>query len=122
MFIESLYEGLLRILLRVCENEQLPKLYPNYRPSGIIFNLINFAILFAEMGLIMFLYAMIRPRFKTRAGTVFCASGIFWFAAHLNFANNLNLGVFPLQVFWPEILIGVVELPLSALAASRIIK
>jgi hypothetical protein len=122
MFIETIYEGMLWLVFRISENRQFQALFPHYDPSGTRFILVNFAILFAEMILIMFLYALIRPRFKTKPGAVLCASGIYWTAVYLIFANHVNLGVLPLSVLWPGIVNNIVELPLSVLIASSMIK
>lgn len=122
MFIEIICEGFLLIVFRFKENMQIKALFPHYDPSGTRFILVNFAILFAEMLLVMFLYALIRPRFKTRAGAALCSAGIYWLVVYLIIANHVNLGVFPLSSLWPGIILSIVELPITVLIASRVIR
>jgi hypothetical protein len=122
MFIETVLEGFFWIAFRFSENQHFEGLFPHYSPSGTRVILVNFAILFAEMILIMFVYALIRPGFKTKTGAALCAAAIYWTAASLIFANHVNLGIFPLSALWPGLLFNIVELPLSVLIASNVIK
>lgn len=122
MFIETTYEGLLWLIFRISENRRFQVIVPQFNPAGTRFILVNFAILFAEMILVMFLYALIRPRFKTKPGAVLCAAGLYWTVSCLIFINYVNLNSFPLSVLWPGFVNRIVELPVSVLIASSLIK
>lgn len=116
LFVEIVVEGFFRIFFNIDESEMYLEAF-NIVHSSILFHILNIAILFVICILIMWVYAAIRPRFKTNGKAALAASMIFWGFAFLFIVNHINLGLFPLGTF-VGLGFNLIEIPAATLVGS----
>ena len=116
LVIEFLVEGIFFKTFKVTEEAYYRHL--NISPSGIVFQTINIAIFVLNISLMMFVYALIRPRFKSDAIAAMVTSTIFLAFLILYIANLVNLGIYPLTIILASIIFIIIELPFTILIGA----
>ena len=72
---------------------------------------------------LVYVYALIRPRFGAGPKTAVYAGLLVWFVAGiLNFLGWAPIGILPLGVYFSWMVLWLIELPLAALAGARFYK
>jgi hypothetical protein len=72
---------------------------------------------------LVYVYALIRPRFGPGPKTAVYAGLVVWFVAGiLNFLGWAPIGILPLGVYSSWMVLWLIELPLAALAGARFYK
>lgn len=121
LFVEIILEGSVRLIFGICESKMFQEAF-NIAPSGILFHILNIGIFFMICILIMWVYAAIRPRFSSNAKAAIVTSLIFWLFAFLFTANHINLGIFPLDLYFLNMGFNLIELPVAILVGSYLYK
>jgi hypothetical protein len=118
IFVEIIVEGSMYFVFRISEAKIFQEAF-EMRCSGVLFHILNLGILFAICILIMWVYAVLRPRFSSRGTTAIVASLIFWLFAFLFVANHVNLGIIPPMSFI-SLAFNLIELPVAVIVGSNI--
>ena len=92
----------------------------NIDPSGTQFQILNLLIFFLLMIVIMYVYTLIRPAFKSGISAGLMSSLIFLIFLSLLLFNFTNLGVMTMKMSLTSIMFNLLELP-PAVAVGAII-
>ena len=87
-------------------------------PSGARFHILNFVIFFLEMFIIMYIYALIRPNFKSNISTGIVTSMLFLGLGFLILANFTNLGILTIGMTLTSFFFNVLELTPAVLVGA----
>jgi hypothetical protein len=87
-------------------------------PGGTLFHVLNLSIFLVQMLMMMFVYALIRPRFNSNVGAGLTTAAVFLFIGFMLLANLTNLGVLPVSLAATMILFSLLELPPALLVGA----
>jgi hypothetical protein len=121
LFIETVLEGTFYLMTGVSEGELFKEAYMSL-PSGFLYYAVTIIYLYSVCVLMMWIYAAIRPRFKTHINAALATSLVFWLFAFLFIVNYSNLGLHPLKLGLLSMGFNIVELPVSLIAGSLVYK
>jgi hypothetical protein len=89
---------------------------PNWSVTN---NVLNILIALVNVTVVMWLYAALRPMFGVGARTALITSGFMLvFVSSFTF-NQVNLGIYPLQVAIVQLVYQYIELPIAAIVGAR---
>jgi hypothetical membrane protein len=86
--------------------------------SGTRFHILNFVIFFLEMFIVMYIYALIRPNFKSNISTGIVTSMLFLGLGFLILANFTNLGILTIGMSLTSFFFNVLELTPAVLVGA----
>ena len=69
---------------------------------------------------IIWIYALIRPKFDSSIKTVLATSFIFLALVYLVLANLANLGMFPIKLLLFSLVLNLIELPVALWAGATV--
>ncbi len=87
-------------------------------PSGTQFQLLNILIFFLLMVLIMYVYTLVRPEFKSNISAGIMSSLIFLLFLILMLFNFTNLGILTIKMSLTSIIFNLIELPPAILVGA----
>ncbi len=119
LFVETILEGAVMLIFGVSETKMLQEASMPV-PSGTRFYILTIVYLYLVCALIMWVYAAIRPRFKSHGGAALAASLIFWLFAFLFVVNYSNVGLYPLKFALLGMGFNLVEIPAAIMAGALV--
>jgi len=121
LFLETVLEGAVYLITGLSEGDLLKEAYLSV-PSGALYYVVTIIYLYSVCCVMMWIYAAIRPRFKTHLSAALATSLVFWLFAFLFVANYSNLGIYPLKLGLLSMGFNIVELPGSLIVGSLVYK
>jgi hypothetical protein len=121
LFIETVLEGTFYLITGVSERELLKEASMSL-PTGFLFYAVTIVYLYLVCVLMMWIFAAIRPRFKTHLSAALATSLVFWLFAFLFVVNYSNIGLYPLKLGLLSMGFNIVELPSSLILGSLVYK
>ena len=119
LFVETILEGGVLLIFGVSEAKMMHEASIPH-PSGTIYFVLAIVYLYLVCALIMWIYAAIRPRFKTHMGAALAASFVFWLFAFLFVVNYSNVGLYPLKFALLGMGFNLVEIPFAVMAGALV--
>jgi hypothetical protein len=116
IILELIIESAFFKLFHISESVYFEKF--NIQPAGFRFHILNYIIFFLEMILIMYVYALIRPGFKSNISAGIVTSFLFLGIVFLLFSNFTNLGIFTPAMSLTSFLFNILELPPAVLMGA----
>lgn len=86
---------------------------------GVANNIINILIALVNVTVVMWLYAALRPMFGVGVKTVLITSGFMLVFVSAFTFNQVNLGIYPLQVAIVQLVYQYIELPIAAIVGAH---
>ena len=121
LFIEAVLEGTFYLITGVSEGELFKDAY-RFLPTGFLYYAVTIIYLYLVFVLMMWIYAAIRPRFKTHITAALATSLVFWLFAFLFVVNYSNQGLHPLKLGLLSMGFNLIELPVSLIGGSLVYK
>ena len=122
IIIETIFEGLLKILFLFDEVNILLQYFPNVNLSGTRYYIINFAYLILTCEITIWLYAALIPKFREGFKTALLASLIVIILIALFMVNYINMNIIPLKLVLISLGLSLVEFPLSIVMGAGFYK
>jgi len=122
IIIETIFEGLLKILFLFDEVNILLQYFPNVNLSGTRYYIINFAYLILTCEITIWLYAALIPKFREGFKTALLASLIVIILIALFMVNYINMNIIPLKLVLISLGLSLVEFPLSIVIGAGFYK
>ncbi len=121
LFVETVLEGIVYLTTGLREADLIKNIV-GHLPTGILYNAVTIVYLYLVCVLMMWVYAAVRPRFKTHITCALATSLVFWLFAFLFVVNYSNLGLYPLQLGLLSMGFNAIELPAALLLGSLVYK
>lgn len=116
---EFVVEGLVLLLFDVSESRLMAQTVTVSR-SGSRYHALTFALFFVECVVIMWLYSLIRSRYRPGVRAALVTSGVALFLVFVSFANFTNMGAFAVEALVVSLGFNLVELPVGVLAGAGV--
>lgn len=115
ILVYLLLDAILEILIKKITGLSIISCFEQERniSFGVRFHIYNFLLFSAEILLVMFFYAIIRPAFHAKTKPVIITTLFFLVFTSLFLAQMVNLGIYPLHTAVLFIIMIAVELPVS---------
>lgn len=121
LFFEMVVEGAVLLLFGISETELMREASITC-PTGTLFYVVTLVYLYLVCSLIMWVYAAIRPRFKSHIRAALATSVVFWVFAFLFVVNYSNVGLYPLKLGLISMGFNLVEMPAGVILGSFVYK
>jgi hypothetical protein len=122
IIIETIFEGLIKILFQFDEVNLLLQYFPNVTLSGTRYYIINFAYLILTCEVTLWLYAALIPKFREGFKTALLAGLIVIILITLFMVNYVNMNIIPLKPVLISLALSLVEFPLSIVIGAGFYK
>ena len=119
LFVEMILEGTVYLTTGVRETDLFEKVGRNM-PTSFLYYAVTIIYLYLVCVLMMWIYAAIRPRFKSHITCALTTSLVFWLFAFLFAVNYSNLGLYPIQLGLLSMGFNAIELPAAILLGSLV--
>ena len=119
LFVETILEGGVMLVFGLSEIKMMKEANIHI-PSGTLYYVLAIIYLYLVCALIMWVYAAIRPRFKSHMGAALAASFVFWLFAFLFVVNYSNVGLFPLKFALLGMGFNLVEIPAAVMGGALV--
>ncbi len=116
---EFALEGLVLLLFDVSENELMAQTVTVSR-SGARYHAVTFAFFFVECLVIMWLYSLIRTRYRPGVRAALVTSVVVTFLAFVAYVNFTNMGAFAVEALALSLGFNLVEMPVAVLAGAGV--
>ncbi|NIO28640.1 MAG: hypothetical protein GTO29_08815 [Candidatus Latescibacteria bacterium] len=121
LFVEIVLEGSVQLIFGVSETELMREARMTL-PSGTLYYVVTIVYLYMVCTLIMWVYAAIRPRFRSRLHAGLVTGMIFWLFVVLFLVNYSNIGLYPLKLGLLGMGFNLVEIPAAVIVGSLVYK
>jgi hypothetical protein len=122
IIIETIFEGLLKILFLFDEINLLLQYFPNVTLSGTRYYIINFVYLILTCEVTLWLYAALTSKFREGYKTALLAGLIVIILIALFMVNYVNMNIIPLKLVLISLGLSIVEFPLSIVIGAGFYK
>ena len=122
IIIETIFEGLIKILFQFDEVNLLLQYFPNVTLSGTRYYIINFVYLILTCEVTLWLYAALIPKFREGFKTALLAGLIVIILITLFMVNYVNMNIIPLKPVLISLALSLVEFPLSIVIGAGFYK
>jgi hypothetical protein len=122
IIIETIFEGLLKILFLFEEVNLLLQYFPNVTLSGTRYYIVNFVYLILTCEVTIWLYAALIPKFKEGFKTALLAGLVVILLIVLFMVNYVNMNIIPLKLVLISLALSLVEFPLSIVIGAGFYK
>jgi hypothetical protein len=119
LFSEIVVEGAVLLIFGISEVE-LTREANITIPTGILYYTVTIVYLYLVCSLIMWVYAAIRPRFKSHVRAALATSFVFWLFVFLFVVNYSRVGLYPLKLGLLGVAFNLVELPAAVIVGSLV--
>jgi glucan phosphoethanolaminetransferase (alkaline phosphatase superfamily) len=119
LFVEIVVEGAFQLIFGINEAEIAREIGMKI-PTGTLHYVLTIVYLYLVCSLIMWVYAAIRPRFKSQFRAALATSFLFWLFAFLFVTNYSNVGFFPLKFALLGMGFNLVEIPAATIAGALV--
>jgi hypothetical protein len=122
IIIETIFEGLLKILFLFDEVSLLLQYFPNVTLSGTRYYIVNFVYLILTCEVTIWLYAALIPKFRAGFKTALLAGMVVILLIVLFMVNYVNMNIIPLKMVLISLALSLVEFPLSIVIGAGFYK
>ena len=116
-FAEAVLEGSVQLAFGLSETELFRKAFGTF-PSGTLYHVVTVAYLYLVCVLMMWVYAAIRPRFRSRLHAALATGAVFWLFVVLFVFNYSNIGLYPVRLSLLAMGFNLFEIPAAVIAGS----
>jgi hypothetical protein len=122
IIIETIFEGLIKILFQFDEVNLLLQYFPNVTLSGTRYYIVNFVYLILTCEVTIWLYTALIPKFREGFKTALLAGLIVIILITLFMVNYVNMNIIPLKPVLISLALSLVEFPLSIVIGAGFYK
>ena len=117
LFLDTFFEGLAGFVFGVSKKDIYFEAF-HIAPGGWRFHAVSMAVFFVQFILFMWIYAAVRPRFRSTIQGALAVALVAWVFALLSQIAMVNAGIYPVQLAFYNLGFGLFKLPPALLLGS----